>query len=89
MKGRDHRRRIAEIAELTGRPQREIEEVISLFYEGVKVKLTPKPVCSSVTLSEEEFNKHFKSLIIPRLGTYVPNYKKYLSSKKHLNNEKI
>lgn len=84
MKGRLHNERVAEIQSITGRSPKEINIVLDLFYQGVYDKLSKPIDHNDELLSEEELNKKFKSLIIPRLGTFRVNYKKYINSKKHL-----
>lgn len=87
MKGRRHNDRIKQVSEKLGIPSSEVQEVISTFYEAIYSKLENIKVDTDVMYTEEEFNKKFKSVLLPSVGTYIPSYKKYCSIKKRLNNK--
>jgi len=74
-----HENRVKKVSFKTGLKEEIIEEVLDIMYGYIRQKL------NSVTLedptnimSEEEFEKTFPCIQIPKLGYIKPSYKKYL-----------
>lgn len=81
----NHNKRVDIIALELGITKEEVNKIINLSYECVRVKLDSVKPDDSKVYSEEEFKKVFKSVLLPGIGTFVPSYKKYSNIKKNIN----
>lgn len=78
MKRNKHNRRVEEISKKTGKTTSEINLILDMFYSGVVKNLDIEEDLNKV-YTEEEFYEKYPAVMIPRIGTFRPSYKKYIN----------
>lgn len=81
MKGIRHKKRLEKIAEASGIDFRNVSKIIDMYYEGIASKIKAVKLEDKL-YSKEEFESKMKTVLIPRIGSFVPNYAIYEKSKK-------
>lgn len=73
-----HDKRVAKIAFKLGLSENIVEETLNIMYSYIRNKFENVQIPDEdVLMSEEEFNKVFPVINIPKLGWFRPSYGKY------------
>lgn len=74
-----HEKRVQKLAYKLNIPEHVIEETLDIMYTYIRNKLDSVEVPDETSImTEEEFDKLFPCIAIPKLGYIKPSYKKYL-----------